>query len=96
MIRTSAIIGMSCRFPGASTIAALWRNIKAGIESIAFFSEDELIAAGVEPATFRQPNYVKAGGILSDIELFDAAFFDFSPREAGITDPQHRIFLEPD
>lgn len=89
-----AIIGMACRLPGAPTIEAFWRNLKAGIESIAFFSEEELIASGIEPAIFQQPNYVKAGGVLSDIESFDAAFFDFSPREAEITDPQHRIFLE--
>jgi len=38
-------------------------------------------------------NYVKAKPVLEDIELFDASFFGFNPREAEITDPQHRLFL---
>jgi len=89
-----AIIGMSCRFPCAANIDYFWQNLRDGVESISFFSDEELIASGIESATFKQPNYVKAGTVLSNIELFDAAFFDFSPREAEITDPQHRIFLE--
>jgi len=85
-----AIIGMSCRFPGAKDIEAFWQNLRDGVESISFFSDEEL--SGI--ATLSQPNYVKAGAVLSDIELFDAAFFDFNPREAELTEPQHRIFLE--
>nr|VFJ75372.1 MAG: Acyl transferase domain-containing protein [Candidatus Kentron sp. FW] len=89
-----AIIGMACRFPDAVTIDDFWRNIRDGVESISFFSDEELIASGIEPATLEQSNYVKAGGVLSDIELFDAEFFGFSPREAAIMDPQQRVFLE--
>jgi amino acid adenylation domain-containing protein len=89
-----AIIGMSGRFPGAATIDEFWQNIRDGVESISFFSDEELIASCTEAATLKQPNYVKASGVLSDIELFDANFFDISPREAQITDPQHRLFLE--
>ncbi|RKZ90554.1 MAG: hypothetical protein DRR19_09725, partial [Candidatus Parabeggiatoa sp. nov. 1] len=50
--------------------------------------------AGVDTVTLNNPNYVKAGTVLSDIEWFDASFFGFSAREAEITDPQHRLFLE--
>jgi acyl transferase domain-containing protein/thioesterase domain-containing protein len=89
-----AIIGLSARFPGAGNIEEFWHNLREGVESISFFSDEELLAAGTEPATLKQSNYVKASAILSNIELFDAAFFDFSPKEAEITDPQHRIFLE--
>jgi len=89
-----AIIGMSGRFPGATDIEAFWPNLQHGVESISFFSDEELIASGIESATLKQPNYVKASAVLSNIELFDAAFFDVSPREAEMTDPQHRIFLE--
>ncbi len=89
-----AIIGMSCRFPGAKNIDAFWENLKNGIESISFFSDEELQSAGIDAATLKNPNYVKANALLSDIDLFDAGFFDFNPREAETTDPQHRIFLE--
>ncbi|NJO16202.1 MAG: acyltransferase domain-containing protein [Thioploca sp.] len=89
-----AIIGLSCRFSGANDSDAFWQNLRGGIESVTFFSDEELIATGIESTTLKQPNYVKAGAILANVELFDAEFFDFSPREAEITDPQHRIFLE--
>ncbi len=89
-----AIIGMSCRLPGASNTDDFWKNLRDGVESISFFTDEELMESGIEPAAFKQPNYVKAGAVLPNIELFDAPFFDFSPREAEITDPQHRLFLE--
>jgi acyl transferase domain-containing protein/acyl carrier protein len=89
-----AIIGMAGRFPGAGNIAQLWRNLCDGVESVTFFSDDELIASGVPAVTLADPNYVKAGTVLEGADLFDAAFFNLSPREAGVLDPQHRIFLE--
>ncbi|MDM8560648.1 SDR family NAD(P)-dependent oxidoreductase [Candidatus Parabeggiatoa sp. HSG14] len=89
-----AIIGMFCRLPGAEDIEAFWKNLRNGVESIPFFSNEELKLAGVDIATLNNPNYVKAGAFLPDIELFDAAFFDISPREAEVMEPQHRIFLE--
>ncbi|MBW4666582.1 MAG: acyltransferase domain-containing protein [Cyanomargarita calcarea GSE-NOS-MK-12-04C] len=89
-----AIIGMGGRFPGANKIDSFWQNIRSGVESISFFTDEELIAAGIDSGLVNNPNYVKANGILEDIDLFDAAFFGLSPREAEITDPQHRLFLE--
>ncbi len=89
-----AIIGMSGRFPGARDLAAFWRNLRDGVESITFFSDQELAAAGVAPALLDDPQLVKAGPILEDVDRFDAPFFDITPREAEITDPQQRIFLE--
>lgn len=93
-IEKIAIIGMSGRFPGGKNIEQFWQNLKDGVESISVFSEEELISAGVDPALLNEANYVKAGGVLEDIDLFDAAFFELNPREAEITDPQHRLFLE--
>lgn len=93
-IEKIAIIGMSGRFPGAKNIEQFWQNLKDGVESISVFSEEELICAGVDPALLTEPNYVKSGGVLEDIDLFDAGLFDLNPREAEITDPQHRLFLE--
>jgi len=89
-----AIIGMSCRFPGAPDVAAYWRNLKEGREFITFLSDAELLESQVDPSLLQDPSYVKAGGILDDIEWFDASFFGFSPREASLMDPQHRLFLE--
>lgn len=89
-----AIIGMAGRFPGARTLDAFWQNLRDGVESISTFTDAELLVAGVNPVLLRHPRYVKAGAILDDIEGFDASFFGFSPKEAAIMDPQHRLFLE--
>ena len=89
-----AVIGMACRFPGASSPDEFWRNLYSGKESITFFSDQELLDAGVHPALVHDPNYVKASPTLDDIDLFDAEFFGFSPGEAALLDPQHRFFLE--
>ncbi|MDP3718280.1 MAG: amino acid adenylation domain-containing protein [Acidobacteriota bacterium] len=89
-----AIIGLAGRFPGADDLAAFWRNLRDGRESITFFTDEELLAAGVEPELIADPNYVRANGILSDVTHFDASFFGISPAEAEVMDPQHRIFLE--
>nr|WP_322712411.1 SDR family NAD(P)-dependent oxidoreductase [Nostoc sp. ChiSLP03a]MDZ8213673.1 SDR family NAD(P)-dependent oxidoreductase [Nostoc sp. ChiSLP03a] len=89
-----AIIGINGRFPGAKNVDTFWKNLRDGVESISHFTNEELLAAGIDPALLNDPNYVKASSIIEDIELFDAAFFGFTPREAEITDPQHRIFLE--
>ena len=62
--------------------------------SVTTFTDDQLLSAGVEPNVVHAPNYVKAGVLLDGVELFDAEFFGYTPREAELTDPQHRIFLE--
>ncbi|MDZ8136600.1 MAG: beta-ketoacyl synthase N-terminal-like domain-containing protein [Nostoc sp. DedQUE04] len=93
-IKGIAIIGLVGRFPGAKSVSEFWENLCNGKESIAFFSDEELEVSGVDSAWLRDPNYVKAAARLSDIEMFDAPFFDLSPREAEIMDPQHRILLE--
>ena len=89
-----AIIGMSGRFPKARDINEYWRNIRDGVECISFFSEDELIARNVDPEVLKDPSFVNAGGVLEDMDMFDASFFGLSARDAEIMDPQHRIFLE--
>ena len=89
-----AIVGMACRFPGANTPEAFWENLRDGISSIRPLSDEELLAAGATRAEIEKPDYVKACPVLDDIDKFDAAFFGFSPREASVMDPAHRIFLE--
>ncbi|MEA1922932.1 MAG: amino acid adenylation domain-containing protein, partial [Pseudomonadota bacterium] len=89
-----AVIGMAGRFPGADNIDLFWKNLEAETESITFFSRKELLGAGFSEAEIDQPGFIAAHGILQDIETFDAKLFEFSPREASVMDPQHRIFLE--
>jgi amino acid adenylation domain-containing protein len=89
-----AIIGIAFRFPGANSADTFWKNLEQGIESITFFTDQDLEAQGFAPELLANPNFVKAHGILDNVELFDSAFFGFSPRDADILNPQHRIFLE--
>jgi acyl transferase domain-containing protein len=89
-----AVVGLAARYPGARTVDELWRNLRGGVESISYFSAEEMAAAGVDPRLLADPNYVRAKGVLPDADLFDAAFFGFTPREAELMDPQHRVFLE--
>ncbi|HEY2391552.1 MAG TPA: beta-ketoacyl synthase N-terminal-like domain-containing protein [Candidatus Angelobacter sp.] len=89
-----AIIGMTGRFPQAPTLQRFWENLRQGVESTSFFSDQELEQAGISPELLRHPNYVKANSVLEDADLFDASFFGYSPREAELTDPQIRLFLE--
>ncbi len=89
-----AIVGMAGRFPGAADVDAFWRNLRGGVESIRFFTDEELLAAGVPAGQLTDPRYIKARGAVEGIELFDASFFGLSAREAEIMDPQHRLYLE--
>ncbi len=89
-----AIIGMAGRFPGARNLEELWSNLAAGREAVTFFTPEELAAQGVPAETLADPSYVPARALLDEVELFDAGFFGFSPREAQLMDPQQRFFLE--
>ncbi|HYO12244.1 MAG TPA: beta-ketoacyl synthase N-terminal-like domain-containing protein, partial [Thermoanaerobaculia bacterium] len=92
--REIAVVGMSGRFPGAGSIGDLWRNLCAGVESVTFFSREEMAAAGADPRLLDDPRWVPAKAVLEGEDLFDAGFFGMSAREAEILDPQHRVFLE--
>jgi amino acid adenylation domain-containing protein len=90
--RGVAIVGMSGRWPGARNIQEFWANLANGVESIARLREEELEAG--DAALWGQANFVKARGILDGAEMFDANFWGMYPREAEITDPQQRVFME--
>lgn len=89
-----AIIGMAGRFPQAPNIEQFWEKLRTGEELISFFTDEELLAEGVDAQLLNNPSFVKAGGVMQDIDLFDASFFGYTPREAEMLDPQQRIFLE--
>ncbi|MEQ1695640.1 MAG: SDR family NAD(P)-dependent oxidoreductase [Hyphomicrobiaceae bacterium] len=88
-----AVIAMACRFPGADSPEALWRNLVDGVSSIRRFSDDELAAFGVPAALIAHPDYVKAGAVLDGVADFDPRFFGLSEREAALMDPQQRLFI---
>ena len=89
-----AVIGVAGRFPGAKNVEEFWHNVRSGVESIRYFTAEELLAAGVDRSLVEDPRYVKASSMLADAELFDASLFEYSPREAELMDPQSRVFLE--
>jgi len=88
-----AIIGMVGKFPGARNVDEFWRNLCEGLESTTFFQDEELDPS-IDPKLCNDPSYVKARGIISGGETFDAAFFGVNPLEAVVMDPQSRVFLE--
>ena len=90
-----AIIGVAGRVPGADDMRAFWQNLVDGNELVTHFSRDELKDAGVPSSRLDNPRYVRSSPVLKRHPgLFDAAFFGYTPREARLTDPQHRLFLE--
>ncbi len=89
-----AVIGMAGRFPGARNIEEFWTNLTEGQESITFFTDEELLEAGVNSELLNHPNYVKAKGLMPGSEDFDSAFFGYSPSKAAKMDPQIRVFHE--
>jgi phthiocerol/phenolphthiocerol synthesis type-I polyketide synthase E len=89
-----AIVGMSGRFPGARDITQYWTLIHSGQEGIQKFTQEELRVSGVSAKQFLDERYQPVAGILEQADCFDAAFFGYSPSEAAVIDPQHRMFLQ--
>ena len=89
-----AVIGMAGRFPGASDVETLWRNICRGDEGVRHFTSDELREAGADEADLADPAYVGACGMLEGAHEFDHSFFGIALEEARNIDPQQRAFLE--
>ena len=76
-----AIVGAAGRFPGATDLQSFWRNARDGVDSISRWTAPDAAVVGAE-------------GLLEGFDCFDAEFFGYSPREARLIDPQHRVFLE--
>jgi acyl transferase domain-containing protein/acyl carrier protein len=94
--RSVAIIGISGRFPQADSLDAFWKNLTEGRDSITEVPADRWDAQALYDADKNRVDrtHTKWGGFVDGVENFDAALFNISPREAGIVDPQARLFLE--
>lgn len=89
-----AVLGLSCRTPGAVEVDAFWRLVRDGEHAVRRHDRDSLLAAGLAPEEVDHPDFVPVAGYLDDSECFDAAFFGISPAEAALLDPQIRVGLE--
>jgi phthiocerol/phenolphthiocerol synthesis type-I polyketide synthase C len=91
-----AIVGMSCRLPGADNLEEFWRLLQSGTDAIVDIPPDRWDAGYYFHPNPKLPGkmYVRGGGFLRDVDKFDAAFFGIAPREAQTLDPQQRILLE--
>jgi acyl transferase domain-containing protein/acyl carrier protein len=89
-----AVIGMSGRFPMSENLDQFWKNLRKGVECVTRFTDEELLASGIDASVLQDSNYIKSAPILKDIDKFDAGFFGYSPKEAELLDPQQRLFLE--
>ena len=88
-----AIIGMAGRFPGAANVDELWQNLCAGVDSTSFFSQAEL-DPDVPAELATDPRYVRARGVIENVDQFEPAFFGITPKEAALMDPQQRVLFE--
>jgi len=90
-----AVIGMAGRFPGAMGVDQLWENLRNGVESVSPITIEEWAEeVSIHPSFLEGADLVKFRPRIEGADLFDAAFFGYTPREAQILDPQQRLFLE--
>jgi len=89
-----AVVGMGCRLPGAPDLDSFWRMLRDGRDARRELTDENLRQLGVPEEVLSDPEFVKAAMLLDGIDQFDAGFFGFSPRDASLFDPQHRIWLE--
>ncbi|WP_027659572.1 beta-ketoacyl synthase N-terminal-like domain-containing protein [Salinispora fenicalii] len=86
-----AIIGVSCRFPGAQNKDQYWENLVGGCEGISFYTKDEI---EVDEALINNPAYIRATGALEGYDQFDPTVFGIGDRMATAMTPENRVFLE--
>src|SRR4030095_7670860 len=89
-----AIVGIGCRYPGASDPDEFWRLVRDGVDVISEVPQDRFdINDFYGPGEPGKTNS-RMGGFLETFDQFDPYFFGISPREAAQMDPQQRLLLE--
>src|SRR5713226_5327067 len=91
-----AVVGLSCRFPGAADVEAYWRLLRDGEDAIREVPSDRWdIDAYYDPDP-EAPGKMTSryGAFLDQVDQFDPEFFGIAPREARRMDPQQRLLLE--
>lgn len=86
-----AVIGLSCRFPGAMNYLEFWRNLREGKDAVTEIPSHRWSVDPNEPSFH---NGMRFGAFLESIDRFDNTFFNISPEEAVDMDPQQRLFLQ--
>jgi acyl transferase domain-containing protein/acyl carrier protein len=89
-----AIVGIAARVPGANDVHQFWRNLVDGVESVTTFTREEQLSRGAQVDEVDDPGWVNAAPVVDGFDQLDAGLFGMSDREAALTNPQHRLFLE--
>ena len=91
-----AIIGMSCRFPGADSPEAFWKLLEDGVDAVGEVPRDRWNIDEYYDPNPAAPGKMstRSGAFLDQVDQFDAQFFGITPREAARLDPQQRLLLE--
>ena len=91
-----AIIGLSCRFPGAKNPAEFWNLLRNGVDAISVVPADRWDIDAYYDSDPLAPGKMNTrwGGFISDVDHFEPQIFRISPREARTIDPQQRLLLE--
>jgi 3-oxoacyl-(acyl-carrier-protein) synthase/SAM-dependent methyltransferase len=91
-----AVIGVGCRFPGASGPAEFWKLLENGVDAISDMPGNRWDVATRYDPDPEAPGKIatRFGGYLRDVDAMDPKRLGISPREAATMDPQQRILLE--
>lgn len=89
-----AIIGMAGKFPGADNVQELWDNLCKKVDVRQEFTDEDLKPFIEDISQINKSDFVRKGYIIEDVDKFDAKFFNLTPKQAQMLDPQHRLFLE--
>jgi phthiocerol/phenolphthiocerol synthesis type-I polyketide synthase C len=91
-----AVVGWSCRLPGASSVDKLWELLLDGKCTVSSVPADRFALDRFAHPRKQEKgkSYTWAAGVLDDLWGFDPTVFGISPREALQLDPQQRLLLQ--